>query len=80
MTFLNGIVGMKDDYVPPVWPTTREAQQQMAHLDFHVSNVEEAVAHALSCGATLSETQYDEGWRVMIDPAGHPFCLLSPMS
>ncbi len=52
----------------------------MAHLDFHVSNVEEALAHALSCGATLSETQYDEGWRVMIDPAGHPFCLLSPMS
>lgn len=77
---MNGIVGMKDDYVPPVWPTTREAQQQMAHLDFHVSNVEEAVAHALSCRATLSETQYDEGWRVMIDPAGHPFCLLSPMS
>lgn len=68
-----------DDYVPPVWPATPEEQQQMAHLDFHVENVEEAVAYALSCGATMSEAQFDEGWRVMLDPAGHPFCLLPPL-
>ncbi len=67
-----------DDYSPPVWPATANAQQQMAHLDFHVENVEEAVKHALSCGATLSEIQLEDGWRVMIDPAGHPFCLLPP--
>jgi len=68
-----------DDYAPPVWPATLDAQQQMAHLDFHVENVEEGVKHALSCGATMSEIQFDEGFRVMIDPAGHPFCLLPPL-
>lgn len=65
-----------DDYVPPVWPATVNRQQQMAHLDFHVKDVEEAVKHALSCGAAMSEMQLEDGWRVMIDPAGHPFCLL----
>lgn len=67
-----------DDYVPPVWPATPAAQQQMAHLDFHVKDVEEAVKHALSCGATMAVTQYEDGWRVMLDPSGHPFCLLPP--
>lgn len=68
-----------DDYVPPVWPAALEAQQQMAHLDFHVQDVEEGVKYALSCGATMSEIQYDDRWRVMLDPAGHPFCILPPI-
>lgn len=67
-----------DDYVPPVWPATPEEQQQMAHLDFHVEDVGEAVQYALSCGATMSESQFEDLWRVMLDPAGHPFCLLPP--
>lgn len=67
-----------DNYIPPVWPATPGEQQQMEHLDFHVEDVEEGVKHALSCGATMSEIQFDEGWRVMHDPAGHPFCLLPP--
>lgn len=67
-----------DDYIPPVWPATPDKQQQMAHLDFHVKDVEEAVKCALSCGATMSEIQFEDDWRVMIDPAGHPFCLLPP--
>lgn len=65
-----------DDYIPPVWPATSNKQQQMAHLDFHVKDVEEAVKYALSCGATMSDVQFEDTWRVMIDPAGHPFCLL----
>lgn len=67
-----------DDYVPPVWPGVPGAQQQMAHLDFHVENVEEAVKWALACGATMSPVQFEDLWRVMLDPAGHPFCLLPP--
>lgn len=67
-----------NDYVPPVWPATLHAQQQMAHLDFHVENVEESVKYALSCGAAMSDIQCDDGWRVLIDPARHPFCLLPP--
>ena len=68
-----------DNYVPPVWPATLNGQQQMAHLDFHVEDVEEGVKYALSCGATMSEKQFDERWRVMIDPAGHPLCILPPI-
>lgn len=67
-----------DDYVPPVWPWEKDKQQQMEHLDFHVEDVEEGVKHALACGATLSETQRDDRYRVMLDPAGHPFCILPP--
>lgn len=67
-----------DDYVPPVWPVEPDKQQQMVHLDFHVKNVEEGVRHALSCGATLSEIQCEDGWWVLLDPSGHPFCLLPP--
>lgn len=62
-------------YQPPVWPDAPGAQQQMAHLDFAVADLERAVAHALRCGATQAEAQFSEDWRVMLDPAGHPFCL-----
>ncbi len=65
-----------DAYTPPVWPAAEGEQQQMAHLDFHVRDVDEAVQYALSCGATISNVQFEDGWRVMIDPSGHPFCLL----
>jgi len=63
------------DYVPPVWPETDGAQQQMAHLDFDVNDLEKAVEHAIKCGASMSEQQFSDRWRVMFDPAGHPFCL-----
>jgi len=63
------------DYVPPVWPEEPEAQQKMAHLDFAVNDLEKAVSHAVNCGAIVADTQYSNEWRVMLDPAGHPFCL-----
>ncbi len=63
------------DYEPPVWPDTPGAQRQMAHVDFAVADVEEAVAYAITCGATLAPEQFSDSWRVMFDPAGHPFCL-----
>lgn len=62
-------------YRPPVWPAQPEAQQQMAHLDIAVNDLEKAVAHAIHCGATVADAQFSDGWRVMLDPAGHPFCL-----
>ena len=64
-----------EDYIPPVWPDREQAQQQMAHMDFAVNHLEEAVAYALACGATIAEAQFSDQWRLMIDPAGHPFCL-----
>ncbi len=63
------------DYVPPVWPSVAGEQQIMEHLDIGVENLEEAVAWALEAGATLAEYQPQEHVRVMLDPAGHPFCL-----
>ena len=68
------------DYAPPVWPEEAGAQQQMAHLDFAVRNVEEmarATGHAVACGAALAPVQYGENkWVTLLDPAGHPFCFV----
>lgn len=62
-------------YQPPVWPEAIESQQQMAHLDFAVDNLEKAVSYAIECGAVMAGEQFSDGWKVMLDPAGHPFCL-----
>ena len=69
-----------DNYQKPIWPWEKDKQAQMMHFDFYVENLEEAVEHAKSCGATVSEVQYynfEGGSVVMFDPAGHPFCLSS---
>lgn len=63
------------EYIPPVWPEEPEAQQQMAHIDFAVNDLEKAVKYAIKCGATIADEQFSKTWRVMFDPAGHPFCL-----
>lgn len=62
-------------YKPPVWPDEPDAQQQMAHLDFAVDDLEQAVQYAVRCGAAIADKQFSDGWKVMLDPAGHPFCL-----
>lgn len=67
-------------YCPPVWPDAPEAQQQMAHLDFAVNELEQSVQHALQCGATVADKQFSKDWTVMLDPAGHPFCLCAMKS
>ncbi len=63
------------DYVRPVWPAPPDAQQMMLHLDFEVGDLDEAVAHAVRLGAELPEHQPQDDVRVLLDPAGHPFCL-----
>ena len=63
------------EYQPPVWPEEPGAQQQMAHIDFAVNNLEKAVQYAVECGATIAANQYSDEWKVMFDPSGHPFCL-----
>ncbi|GHV41864.1 glyoxalase/bleomycin resistance/dioxygenase family protein [Clostridia bacterium] len=71
-----GITFQKNtEYKPPVWPEEPEAQQQMAHIDFAVNDLEKAVQYAICCGATIANKQFSDDWRVMFDPAGHPFCL-----
>lgn len=65
------------DYEQPVWPTEQGRQQTMVHLDFYVTQDEydDAIQHAISCGATPAQEQFSDKWKVMIDPAGHPFCI-----
>jgi catechol 2,3-dioxygenase-like lactoylglutathione lyase family enzyme len=64
-----------EGYVPPVWPNAGGQQQMMMHLDLEVASVQTAVAEAIEAGATLAGHQPQEKVRVMLDPAGHPFCL-----
>lgn len=71
-----GIVFQQNqEYKPPIWPEEPETQQQMAHLDFAVNDLEKAVEFAIHCGATMAEKQFSDNWKVMFDLAGHPFCL-----
>lgn len=63
------------EYVRPVWPSEPGKQHITAHLDIPVDDLDAAVARALEAGATLAEFQPQEDVRVMLDPAGHPFCL-----
>lgn len=62
-------------YVPPVWPAVEGHQQMMMHLDVEVGDLDSAVAEAIELGATVAEYQPQKDVRVMLDPAGHPFCL-----
>ncbi|MCB2339138.1 VOC family protein [Clostridium estertheticum] len=67
------------NYKRPVWPSEDEKQQPMAHLDFLVKmdDLDKEIAHAISCGAKLADVQFSTEWTVMIDPAGHPFCIIT---
>lgn len=64
------------DHIPPAWPDP--ARPQQFHLDFEVPDFAESRALAESLGATYVEEHVGErgyGFIVMLDPAGHPFCL-----
>src|SRR5688500_10659187 len=62
-------------YRPPVWPEEPGQPTKMLHLDILVDDLQAASAHALEAGAVLASYQPQEGVRVYLDPAGHPFCL-----
>jgi Glyoxalase-like domain len=47
------------------------------HLDIAVEDLDEGVPWAVEAGATLAAHQPQAGVRVMLDPAGHPFCLFA---
>ncbi len=62
-------------YVRPVWPTEAGQPQMSMHLEIQVDDLDEAVAHAVGVGAEIAAHQPQSTVRVMLDPAGHPFCL-----
>lgn len=62
------------DHVPPGWP---DGSPQQAHLDFDVADLDSAEAEVLALGARKAQSQpRPDRWRVFLDPAGHPFCLV----
>ncbi len=65
---------LSPDHEAPVWPSDDHPQQ--AHLDFDVDDLEVAEAQVLAIGARKAAFQPGESFRVYLDPAGHPFCLV----
>jgi catechol 2,3-dioxygenase-like lactoylglutathione lyase family enzyme len=63
------------DRVPPVWPAGPGDPRMQLHLDIEVDDLDAAVGLAVEAGATVAEFQPQDDVRVMLDPAGHPFCL-----
>lgn len=62
------------DHVPPTWPDGERPQQ--LHLDFDVPDLDQGEAAVLALGARKCDHQPGETFRVYLDPAGHPFCLV----
>ena len=63
------------DHEPPVWPSADHPQQ--AHLDFDVDDVDAGESKVIALGARKAEWQPEPAaFRVFLDPAGHPFCLV----
>ncbi|UOR03126.1 VOC family protein [Leucobacter allii] len=59
-------------YVAPVWPGD-DGDQQL-HLDIRVADFDAAEQALLAAGARHLETH--RGFRVYLDPVGHPFCTV----
>jgi len=69
----------EQQYEAPTWPGEAGRPGMQIHLDIWVEDLDAGVAWARRCGALESDEQ-PEGrdlsrLRVMLDPAGHPFCL-----
>lgn len=59
-------------YTRPTWPGS-----SIVHLDLTCEPADLAAFQrwAEGCGAEVAAFQPDDRWVVMLDPAGHPFCL-----
>lgn len=65
-----------EDWVEPTWPGGDHPQQ--FHLDLSVPDIAAAEPAVLAAGARVHPHQpsKDGGFRVYLDPVGHPFCLI----
>jgi catechol 2,3-dioxygenase-like lactoylglutathione lyase family enzyme len=63
------------DHQAPQWPSADQPQQ--AHLDFDVDDLDVGEAAIIALGARKASVQPEpDSFRVYLDPAGHPFCLV----
>ena len=59
------------NYRPPEWPG-----DSIVHLDLTAAGrLDEPVMRAVALGARRADVQPDPRWTVLLDPAGHPFCI-----
>jgi catechol 2,3-dioxygenase-like lactoylglutathione lyase family enzyme len=65
--------GRVEGYVAPDWPNEHGSKQ--FHFDLAVDDLDAGQARAVELGAVPVDPQPGETWRVLLDPAGHPFCL-----
>jgi catechol 2,3-dioxygenase-like lactoylglutathione lyase family enzyme len=62
------------DHQPPHWPSSDHPQQ--LHIDFDVPDLDDGERAVLVLGARKADVQPGTSFRVFLDPAGHPFCLV----
>lgn len=64
-----------ENYQPPTWPSADVPLQ--IHMEFYVDDLSVAEHELIGFGATTAEYQSNRasGLLVMLDPAGHPFCI-----
>jgi catechol 2,3-dioxygenase-like lactoylglutathione lyase family enzyme len=65
----------EEQWKRPRWPAEPGAQNASQHLDIAVDDLDAATQHAVAQGAVLAQYQPQDSVRVLLDPAGHPFCL-----
>lgn len=59
------------NYRRPRWPDA-----SIVHLDMTAGDhLDEPEQRAIALGAEPVNPQLDPRWRVLLDPAGHPFCI-----
>lgn len=66
-------------YEPPSWPESVGAQTKMMHFEVGTDDLDHAVEAVVQWGGRVAPHQPPDRdpaeLRVMLDPAGHPFCL-----
>jgi hypothetical protein len=77
----DGDVHLDAGPIPLLFLRVREPKvvKNRVHLDLRVADYDQAVAQALSLGATPADEIYvGRGWRVLRDPEGNEFCIIRP--
>ena len=64
-----------ENYSAPKWPGQEHPQQ--SHIDVKVDDLDDGERAVIALGARPTGSTTDT-FRVFLDPAGHPFCLIRP--
>ena len=69
----------EDSYEPPTWPESPGRPSKMMHFEILVDDLEAAIGLVARSGGSVAPWQPPDRdptrIRIMLDPAGHPFCL-----